>query len=86
MRLPGVVAHEWDRRSVELLPAGVFVWRDELVAEHGRMFGDQLFFVPRPGLPELTEAQQEERLERLIQGEWQMRLTTQSCRPSTSSP
>ena len=58
---------EWQRGSVEILPAGVFVWRDDLEAEYARMFGDQTFFVERPGLSDLTEEQCEAQLNKLIQ-------------------
>ena len=54
-KFDGELAAEWDRRSVELLPAGVFVWRDELESEYARLFGEHDFFVGRPGLPELSD-------------------------------
>lgn len=58
---------KWDRGSVELLPPGVFVWRDELESEYARLFGEGVFFVERPGLPRLTEQQYDEALNSAIE-------------------
>jgi uncharacterized protein YerC len=49
---------EWERRSLRLLPAAVFVWKDELEAEFARVYGRMSFPIERPGLPELGEEEQ----------------------------
>ncbi len=46
---------EWRRRSVERLPAAVFVWRDELEADYARTFGRQPYPSLRPGARETSE-------------------------------
>jgi hypothetical protein len=66
-KLDGELAAEWERRSVELLPAGVFVWRDELESEYARLFGENDFFVGRPGLPELSDESRERALNNAIE-------------------
>ena len=66
-KFDGELAAEWDRRSVELLPAGVFVWRDELESEYARLFGEHDFFVERPGLPDWTEDECEAALDNAIE-------------------
>lgn len=63
----GQLAHEWDLRSVELLPAGVFIWRDELEAEYARMFGNQAFYVERPGIPDVTDELYRAALDNIIE-------------------
>ena len=47
---------EWRRRSVELLPAAVFVWRDELVAHYALKFGGTAFTNTLPSRMELDAA------------------------------
>ena len=47
---------EWRRRSVELLPAAVFVWRDELVAHYALKFGKTAFTNTLPSRMELDAA------------------------------
>lgn len=47
---------EWDRRSVELLPAGIFVWRDELIEHHQRRFGGVSYSNALPSRLELEAA------------------------------
>ena len=46
---------QWRRLSVALLPAAVFVWRDELVAEYARSFGRQKYPSIRPDAAETSE-------------------------------
>jgi hypothetical protein len=65
--LDGELAAEWERRSVDLLPAGVFVWRDELESEYARLFGEHNFFVARPGRPELSDETREAALNNAIE-------------------
>lgn len=57
---------KWLRLGVESLPAGVFVWRDELEVEYGRTFGRVKFVMSRPGLTEFTDEECEEDLDRLV--------------------
>ena len=57
---------EWRRRSVKLLPAAVFVWRDELVAEYARTYGRQPYPSLRPGAGGCTEEEAEAECENII--------------------
>lgn len=57
---------KWRRRSLKVLPAGVFVWRDELVADYARTFGRQMFVTLRPGAGGRTEAAAKAELKRII--------------------
>ena len=60
---------DWCRASVELLPAGAFVWRDEFEAEFSRLFGGLPVFVPRAGATELTDEQADDDLAAMVEDE-----------------
>ena len=53
---------EWERRSVAMLPAACFVWRDELEAEYERTFRNHAFIRLGPGAKQLSEAESEAEL------------------------
>lgn len=57
---------EWRRRSVEILPAAVFVWRDEFEADFARTFAQYSYPSLRPGAREISEEESEAELEELI--------------------
>jgi hypothetical protein len=54
---------EWERRSIELMPASVFVWRDELVAEYERLYGEHVFLRSRPGAGNVSDMEAEAQLQ-----------------------
>ncbi len=60
---------EWERRSIELLPAAVFVWRDELAAVYKRTYGGHKFFRPRPGIEQPSDAEIEAYLHELTEAD-----------------
>ena len=57
---------EWRRRSVNLLPAAVFVWRDDLVADYARTYGRQKYPNLRPGAGRCTEEEADAELDLII--------------------
>ena len=57
---------EWERRSVAVLPAASFVWRDELEAEYERTYRRHSYVRPRPGARQLSESEEAAELETLI--------------------
>ena len=57
---------QWRHDSLALLPAAVFVWRDELVAEYARSFGLQKYPSIRPGAVEISEEEAAAECESII--------------------
>lgn len=56
-----LLVDEWNRRSIESIPPGVFVWHDDLETEYERMFGRTLaapvqFEAPATAYTDLEEA------------------------------
>lgn len=51
---------EWNRRSVESIPPGVFVWREDLETEYVRMFGRTMVTQLQPDAPAMTDTDLEQ--------------------------
>lgn len=64
--LEGQKEDEWERRSVELLPAACFVWRDELEPEYERTYKKHTFIRRRAGVRLHSEIEAAAELEVLV--------------------
>lgn len=65
----GASSDEWEARSLEKLPAGVFVWRDELEAQYERTYGRREFLRSRPNARLLSEKHKAAQLRELLGAE-----------------